>query len=767
MNFHPSYSSIRGAFNLALLGTASFLALAQGGAAQAQDHQLQTRPLRQQLTALQRQQIMQAQGGALGQQVAQADEIPETVLITGSLISGAVSVGVPVTALRTQEIKETGKFTISEILKSVPSLDIDSQSSPTYGAATSTFLQDVQIHSLGTSAGAETLLLVNGLRFPPQGYTNNTVDPSIIPQIALERIDILTSGASAVYGSDATAGVINLILRRGYEGAMTQTGFISSPGTGFLDAQFAQLYGKSWETGNVTASYAVNDSSSVPTNKRSYYTYDLTPYGLMDLTPRGSNIPGLAHIGNATTVPNSPAGLDANSGTRFCANCFSIPKGQNGQGLTWAAILANPGVKNASNPWLYADARPHMQNNQATVVIDQHLTQNFFGLGPISAFVDAFWSNHRGNQIYPSGNGSSARQELRTNLVVPTSNPYYPIGAPANVRVDYSFATETPTRIRGGEVVTHGDFGFNFEKLPFDWVGKATFSMTDDKNYSHHLGGINDGNLSAALGNVVAAKGVAGSFTKPSAVPYLNVFCDPTAFTCNDKKTLSYMTGFFNQDEQFKIQETALNFNGPVFDLPGGPLKAAVAFQTLSYHWTYVQTANVNTERTDIIAVTPAENSQRSYAIFGQVNIPVFGENFTLPLVEKFDIELGYRYDKYNNLADPVWTPKIAANWQVGGGLTLRGAWGKSFRVPSFGETNPGRSKVAGVNPLALGSNADGAILGCTSILGSTPGVAIPGSLTHALNPTCSSLEALRRPGGVIVDFSGGGGGANLFARCT
>lgn len=77
MNFHPSYSSIRGAFNLALLGTASFLALAQGGAAQAQDHQLQTRPLRQQLTALQRQQIMQAQGGALGQQVAQADEIPD------------------------------------------------------------------------------------------------------------------------------------------------------------------------------------------------------------------------------------------------------------------------------------------------------------------------------------------------------------------------------------------------------------------------------------------------------------------------------------------------------------------------------------------------------------------------------------------------------------------------------------------------------------------------------------------------------------------
>src|SRR5262245_44080728 len=173
-----------------------------------------------------------AAGGAAawaqGQQVAQNEEVPETVLITGSLISGAVSVGVPVSSLRTLDFVETGQLSLTDVLKSVPALDIDAQASPTYGGGTLSFLQNVQIHSLGTGSGVETLLLVDGLRFPPQNYSNDTVNPSIIPQIALERVDVLTAGASAVYGSDATAGVINLILRRGFDGAMTQAGVTTS-----------------------------------------------------------------------------------------------------------------------------------------------------------------------------------------------------------------------------------------------------------------------------------------------------------------------------------------------------------------------------------------------------------------------------------------------------------------------------------------------------------------------------------------------------------
>src|SRR5262245_56797975 len=242
-------------------------------------------------------------GGALAQgQVAQNEEIPESGLGTDSLIQGAVSVGVPVSSLRTLDFVETGQLSLTDVLKSVPALDIDAEASPTYGGGTLSFLQNVQIHSLGTGSGVETLLLVNGLRFPPQNYSNDTVNPAIIPQIALERTDVLTAGSSAVYGSDATAGVINLILRRGYDGAMTQASVTTNPDIGWLQVQASRLFGKSWQGGYVTLSYEFTDNRALPTSKRSYYTQDFTPWGLMDWTPRGSTIPGIAHVGNATNV---------------------------------------------------------------------------------------------------------------------------------------------------------------------------------------------------------------------------------------------------------------------------------------------------------------------------------------------------------------------------------------------------------------------------------------------------------------------------------
>jgi iron complex outermembrane receptor protein len=764
MNFKASRSHARKATHFSvLLGTTSLVAMIAAGANQAQ-----------------------AQTPAPPSQM-----VPEQVLITGSLISGAVAVGVPVSDLRPADFVETGKLSITEILKTVPALRIDAEASPTYGGGTLSFLQNVQIHGLGTGSGVETLLLIDGLRWPPQNYSNDTVNPSIIPQIAIERIDVLTAGASAVYGSDATAGVINIILRRGYNGAMTQLSVTSAPSIGFLSEQASQLYGKSWDTGNVTLSYSFTDSRPLSASKRSYYTQDFTPWGLMDLTPLGSSIPGIAHSGNAANVANAPSLETAASGTLFCANCFSIPKNQNGVGLAWSAIAANPGVKNERNPWIDSDARPRLQTNAATATFDQNLTNDFFGLGPVALFADAFYSNQRGKQIYTPGNGQ-ARNVLETNLTVPTINPFYPTGTrctanpsttspagnpagcvPTNLRVDYSFALEVPVIIAGGEVAGHYDVGFNLDKLPFDWRGKLTYSMSDDRNYGDASNSINKNNLLAALGNICSATpGTAcalpattasASFTKPSAVPYLNVFCDPQAFKCNDPATLNYIVGYRLQHETFKVQETGFNFNGPVFELPGGPLQLAIAGQTLREHWTYLNLENDNTDSTAIITNGLDAAWQYSYAFLTQADIPIFGANNALPFFQSMVVELGYRYDKYNNLADPVWTPKAALNWTVGDGLTLRGAWGKSFRVPSFAENSPLGSRVAGQNRLGGFSNSTNVtVLDCASVNGSTPGVALPGSLTALLNPNCLTDEQHVSPGGISVELSGNGAAAIL-----
>lgn len=420
-------------------------------------------------------------------------------------------------------------------------------------------------------------------------------------------------------------------------------------------------------------------------------------------------------------------------------------------------------MKNEFNPWSYSDARPKLQTSAVTATVDQKLTNDLYLLGPVALFGDGFYSNQRGKQIYPSGNGD-ARPEQQTNLAVPTTNPYYPAGAPAGLDVNYSLAAEMPAIVTGGEVATHFDFGFNFDALPFAWHGKLTYSLSDDKNYGHYSNTINKNNLLAALGNtVVDSTGVTAPYTKPANIPYFNVFCDPRAFHCNSPATLAYIAGYDNQDEEWIIQENDANFDGPLFDLPGGTVLGAVAAQTLSEHWHYGTVQNDTTDSTSVISDNEDHEFQSSYAFFGQLDIPVFGGNFTLPLVQSLQVELGYRMDKYNNQSNPVYTPKVAANWTIADGLTVRGAWGKAFRVPSFSEGSPANSTISGVNPLGLAAASDVAILGCSSVNGSPAGVALPGSLTAALNPTCSSNPALRQPGG--LDVSGGGNGAATILR--
>jgi iron complex outermembrane receptor protein len=733
----------------ALLGSASLVALTASGVAQAQN------------------------------QVAAATA-PEQVLVTGSLIRGEAPVGVPVTNLSQQDFIETGQLKLADTLKSLPSLLVYAEESPTFGGGTLSFELNVQIHGLGTGSGVETLLLVNGLRWPPQNYSNDTVNPSIIPQIAIQRVDVLTAGASAVYGSDATAGVINIILRRGFDGAISQASIGSSPGTGYLTGQGSQLFGKSWDTGNFTVSYSFTDSSNLSASSRKYYTLNFSPEGLMDYTPIGSSMPGIITTGKAKTVANAPAGETASNGTMFCANCFSIPAGTgwnygntaahtnpttpgSAPTVSWATLLANPGVKNEVDPWWYADARPQLQTSAATGTLDQKLTNDFYGLGPVSLFADAFYSNQRGRQIYPSGNGE-ARQEQETNVAVPTTNPYYPSGAPAGLNVNYSLAAEMPTIVTGGEVAGHYDFGLNLDELPFAWHGKLTYSLSDDKNYGNVNNAINKNNLSAALGNTVTdSSGATAPYTKPANIPYFNIFCDPRALQCNSPATLAYIAGYRYQPEEWIIQENQVNFDGPLFALPGGTVLGSLDAQTLSEHYHYANIQNDNTISTTVITDAEDHEYQSSYAFFGQLDIPIFGGGFTLPLVQSFVVQLGYRMDKYNNQPNGVYTPKVAANWNVGDGLTFRGAWGKSFRVPSFAEGSPQQSTISGVNPLGLAAASDVAILGCSSVNGSPAGVAIPGSLTALLNPTCSANPALRQPG--VLDVSGSGNGAATILR--
>src|SRR6266851_2558080 len=211
-----------------LMGSASLLTLTNVLAAQAQ-------------------QVAQAQMAQAGQ------EVPEQVLITGSLIHGTAAVGVPVTNLSTQDFAQTGSLTTADLFRTVPAANVTPGPVGTLANNNIGKQTRVNIRNLDPNDGTRSLLMVDGYRFPPQGEADCTIDPSIIPAIALDRIDILVDGASATYGSDAIAGVINIILKRGFDGAITQ--LRTSLTKGKENYQASQLWGRTWDGGDITLSY--------------------------------------------------------------------------------------------------------------------------------------------------------------------------------------------------------------------------------------------------------------------------------------------------------------------------------------------------------------------------------------------------------------------------------------------------------------------------------------------------------------------------------
>ena len=666
---NPTTSRLR-----ALLGTASFLTLASSLDAQAQ-------------------QVAQAQ-------TAQANpmEVPEQVLITGSLIRGTAAVGVPVTNLSTQDFRTTGAVTTSDLFRTVPQFNVIPGPVGTAAANVERGTR-VNLRQLDTGSAPRSLMMIDGLRYPAQGMGLCQIDPSIIPTAAIDRVDLLMDGASATYGSDAIGGVINIILKRAYDGAQTEFGFKIGDG-GNVQYLASQVWGRTWDGGDITLGYSWYSTSPTQGNFSSRYTFDHSAWGLDNRTPLGSSLPGTLTTG-APAAPD-PTNYPATNG-RNCTNCFAIPTGagrgfnpiNNGVGptapfsgstLNWTSfnIAGNSGTngtRNEFNPYSITTYSAGAQYNGASVTVDQRLTKN------ISFYGEGFYGMRRVNFI-----DNSTTNQLTVG--VPTFNPYYPTGgAPTNLRVAYNISVESPSITNAYASGQRYMGGLNID-LPGSWAAQLYFSETRDAEYNHRVGTVNKNAVSAALGWTLAVTPAAGTlpavatWTKPATIPYLNLFCDPNQFQCNSATTLNYVGNYSSTSEAFWTNEKGIKADGPLFDLPGGEVKMAIGANYTSYRFLIQQQVQNQTNPT--IAFLSDPEARQVWAVFSQLNVPIIGENNSLPGVRKLELEGSWRHDQYSD-AGGTSNPKVAFNWVVSDdlGLTFRGSWGTSFRAASFGEFSP------------------------------------------------------------------------------
>ena len=205
--------------------------------------------------------------------------------------------------------------------------------------------------------------------------------------------------------------------------------------------------------------------------------------------------------------------------------------------------------------------------------------------------------------------------------------------------------------------------------LPADWAMQVYFSHTKDKNYNTEdprRNSLSKSAVSAALGWTIPATAVSGTtpaiatWTKPANVPYLNLFCDPRAYTCNSDATLNYLQRFDEVQEYMHVKERGIKADGPLFDLPGGQVKMAIGANYTTYS-VLVQQTNQSAANPIVNIVQDARN-RHVWAAFTQLNVPVFGDQNALPGLRRLDLEFSWRHDQYDDVGGTS-NAKVGFNW--------------------------------------------------------------------------------------------------------
>lgn len=236
-----------------------------------------------------------------------ADAEGEVITVTGSRIR-VNDTPSPVITIDAEQVREEGFSDLGEVIRSLPqnfsggqnpgvalgaSLGGPANQNLTSGSA-------LNLRGLGPDA---TVTLLNGRRLSYSGFVN-AVDISVIPIAALDRIEIITDGASAIYGSDAVAGVGNIITRRDFDGVRADYQIAGATQGGGMESRYGLAAGKTWRAGGVIAAYEYSDIDAIYAHQRDYLDY----------------MPGIASL-----IPErSQHNLFASAQTTFGAATFTV-----------------------------------------------------------------------------------------------------------------------------------------------------------------------------------------------------------------------------------------------------------------------------------------------------------------------------------------------------------------------------------------------------------------------------------------------------------
>lgn len=557
-----------------------------------------------------------------------------SIVVTGTRIRGQGPVGSPVAVVDRAAFDRSGRATLADLLQTIPQ---NFSGGPTEAVSGSTargnagtnlgFGSGINLRGLGSGS---TLTLFDNGRPALGGGAGAFTDLSLVPSVAIERIEILTDGASAIYGSDAIAGVVNICFRNRYAGLETRLRAGTADGD-FGEVQLSQIAGTGWDSGHLTVAAEYYRRGNLPSAKRAFATEDLRPFGGPDLR---SNF-------------NNPGSIVAANG-----EVFGIPGGQDGTGLTRSDLIS--GGFNRGDTRRNIDILPRQETKSIYLSVEQDLGRS------VSVFARALYADRH----------FEARRRLFGIQAqrVTSANPYYvdPIGTGQPITVYYDPAADFgPEGTRGNARAFNSSFGAR-AKLG-DWsvelAGGYGLQREHDEgvNVVHRL----------KLQRAVAAT------TRASAI---NLFGDGPV---NDRALIDSLRGGQRRDVRYEVLSAALRADGSLFSLPAGKVKAAFGAEYRRDRLRYGALVDVTADA-PVASTIPGLPDQRIVkALYGEVIVPVFDAGDSFPGV--LTLSAAGRYEDYSDVGDTA-NPKFGLRWVPRGGVTLRGSYGRSFRAPYFTE---------------------------------------------------------------------------------
>jgi iron complex outermembrane recepter protein len=583
------------------------------------------------------------------------------VVVTGTRLRHAGPVGSTLIDLDQTQIQQSGANSISDALRTLPQVDnlgvTEGTRGGTGGAGNIVYGNSINLRGLSPFA---TLTLLNGHRVPPSGTTGATVDPDSFPSLLIQRVDVVADGASATYGSDAVAGVVNLIMRRNVEGFEAQARYGGA--NHYEENRLGAALGHSWEsplgTGQISIGFEQNYHSSLNGQNRSYFQSDQRSSG-------GANY----------------ASLQCNPGTISIGNTnYAIPKG----GVTPAtASSLVPGTANYCDPAKYQDILPRVRHDNAAFTFDQQLGDR------VSVFADGTYAKRTFTfrSAAPAG-----------PLQVPSSNAFFvaPPGTnPTAETVNYSFANDLGPYSYdvGSSISVQGTLGLKVQ-LGHDWVFQVdgTAGRDNDHVYDPPNAQVN-GNLGAALasGDPAKALNVYGGNNSPSVIQ--NIFSG-----------IFYGPGFSRE------QVIEGQVDGPLLTLPGGAMRLALGGQWRHDELLY----GINSGAPPQELVLRERLHRHSNSAFAELLVPIVGDGNALPGIRHLDLDIAGRYEDYSDFGSTS-HPKIGLNWSPVENVQVHASYGTSFRAPLLSElVGPLRGTFVQTysDPLAPGGTSVGYTLG-------------------------------------------------------